>query len=67
MSLPGEVLDAIYRGNFARYAGDTPRPLDVGQAIAECERIARIAEALSGTPGGETEAGAVAERLAAQD
>jgi predicted TIM-barrel fold metal-dependent hydrolase len=39
LSLPAEVLERIYRSNFARLAGPKPKPLDRGLAIAECERI----------------------------
>jgi predicted TIM-barrel fold metal-dependent hydrolase len=64
MSLPDDVLTKIYGGNFARYAGTTPRPLDVSKAIALSERIAANAEAISGTPAAETEAALVARKLA---
>jgi hypothetical protein len=64
MSLPEDVLAKIYRGNFVQLAGPEPRPLDAGRAAEECERLAAIAEALSGTPAAETEAARVAEGLA---
>jgi hypothetical protein len=66
MSLPEDVLAKIYRGNFVGLSGAQPRPLDVEQVIEECERLADIAEALSGTPAAETEAARVAEGLAAR-
>ncbi|NQT86820.1 amidohydrolase family protein [bacterium] len=62
MALPDAVLDAIYRTNFARVAGETPRPLNVEGVVGECERIARIAAALSGVDAAQTEAGLVAEK-----
>ena len=64
MSLPDDVLRRIYHDNFVRIAGAEPTPLNVQAAIAECERLAATAEAMSGKPAGETEAAAVAARLA---
>ena len=64
LSLPEDVLDKIYGGNFARLAGDEPRALNVSLAIQECERLAGIAQALSGQPAAETEAAKVATLLA---
>ena len=64
MSLPEEVLNRIYSKNLENLAGTTPRPLDVGRAIEECERIGAIAEAMSSTASAETEAGRVAKALA---
>ena len=66
MSLPEEVLTRIYRENFIRLVGAEPRALDVERAIAECRRLAGIAEALSGRPAAETEAALVAGRLAGE-
>jgi predicted TIM-barrel fold metal-dependent hydrolase len=66
MSLPVEVLQKIYRDNFARLVGAGPKPLDIGRAAEECARLAAIAEALSGKPAAETEAGRVAKKLAAE-
>jgi hypothetical protein len=63
MALPDDVLVRIYRENFARLAGAEPRALNVGRAVEECERIAAIAEALSGKPAAGTEAGRVAASL----
>lgn len=65
MALPDDVLEKIYTKNIIRYAGDTPRALDVDKAIAFCESTAAIAEAISGTPAAETEAALVAKKLAA--
>jgi len=64
LSLPGDVLRKIYAGNFARLAGDAPRALNVSLAIQECERLADIAQALSGQPAAETESAKVASLLA---
>lgn len=64
MALPGEVLKHIYHSNLARLAGFPPQPLKVEAAIAECERLAAIAAALSGRPAEETEAARVAKGLA---
>ena len=63
MSLPRDVLIRIYARNFARLAGDQPRALDVERAAKECERLAVLAEMLSGKPASETEAGQVVQRL----
>jgi hypothetical protein len=64
MALPQEVLQHLYRGNLARLTGGPPKPLQVEAAIAECERLAAIAAALSGRPAAETEAARVAQSLA---
>jgi len=63
MALPDEVLQTIYRENWQRMVGAEPRALDVGQAIETCERLADLAEAMSGQPAAETEAGRVVESL----
>ncbi|MCC6441849.1 MAG: amidohydrolase family protein [Armatimonadetes bacterium] len=63
LGLPDEALARIYHGNFARLTGPQPRPLNVEAAIAECDRLAAIAEALSGQPAAGTEAGRVARYL----
>ncbi len=65
LALPDEVLTKIYRGNITRLAGDAPRPLDVGRAIAECTRIGAIAQGMSNTPAEDTEAVLVARKLEA--
>jgi predicted TIM-barrel fold metal-dependent hydrolase len=64
MSLPKDVLSRIYAGNFERLAGAAPRLLNVPLAIQECERLAGIAKATSGTQAPETEAAKVASLLA---
>jgi len=64
MSLPDDVLARLYHDNFARLAGREPKTLNVAAVIEECRRLAGIAEAMSGTPAGETEAARVAKRLA---
>jgi predicted TIM-barrel fold metal-dependent hydrolase len=66
MSLPDDVLTRIYHDNLVRLAGPDPRPLNVGRAIEECERLAAIAEALSGQPSAGTEAAQVARSLSAE-
>jgi predicted TIM-barrel fold metal-dependent hydrolase len=63
MSLPGDVLHKIYAGNWRRLAGATPRALNLDRVIEECERLAAIAEALSGASAVETEAARVAKSL----
>jgi predicted TIM-barrel fold metal-dependent hydrolase len=63
MSLPDDVLRQIYHDNFSRLAGSEPRALNVGRAVEACERLAALAEALSGNPAAETEAARVAESL----
>ena len=65
MALRDDVLARIYRDNLASLAAPQPRPLDLSAAIAECERLAAIAEAMSGRPATETEAARIAARLAA--
>ena len=64
MSLPADVLTKIYSENFARLAGSEPRALNAGKAIETCERLAAVAETLSGKPAAETEAARVAGSLA---
>lgn len=63
MALPEDVLSLIYGGNLRRLTGEA-KPLDIPAAVAECERVAAIAEAMSGKPASGTEAGVVAARLA---
>jgi predicted TIM-barrel fold metal-dependent hydrolase len=63
LALPEDALSRLYGGNLQRLAGSEPKPLDVARAREECERIAAVAEAMSGKPAAETEAGQVAERL----
>lgn len=64
MALPDEVLEKIYRTNITGLIGDGPKALDPAAAVEECQRLAAIAETLSGRPAGETEAGRVAACLA---
>jgi predicted TIM-barrel fold metal-dependent hydrolase len=64
MSLPDDVLTRIYRDNLSRLVGSEPRALNVERAVAECERLAAIAKALSGKPAVKTEAALVARHLA---
>lgn len=66
LHLPPEVLDKIYRENFVERAGERPCPLDIGAAVEQLERTARIAEDLSGHRKEETEAARVAKRLSEQ-
>ena len=63
MSLPDEVLARIYRGNFVRLVGAEPKPLNAPAAADYCEQLAEVAEAVSGTAAGETEAARVAQAL----
>jgi predicted TIM-barrel fold metal-dependent hydrolase len=63
MALPEETLAAIYRKNFVRLTGPLPKALAMDEVVAGCRQIAGIAEAMSGTPEDETEAGRVAELL----
>jgi predicted TIM-barrel fold metal-dependent hydrolase len=63
MSLPEDVLHKIYAENWRRLAGATPRALDLERAVDECERLAAVAEALSGASAAETEAARVAKSL----
>jgi len=63
MSLADDVLRTIYHENFARLAGSTPKALDVGAAVEECERLAAIAQSMSGKPAAETQAGIAAKSL----
>jgi len=64
MSLPTEVLTKIYRDNWTRLVGSEPQALNVERAVETCERLAAMAEALSGKPAAETEAALVTKRLA---
>jgi hypothetical protein len=64
LSLPDDALAAIYRGNLTRLAGPQPKPLNLPRVIEECNRLASIAEALSGKPASETEAGKAVAALA---
>lgn len=64
LALPGDVLERIYRGNFANLAGTEPRPIALAAADL-LHAIASVAEALSGTPVSQTEAGRAAQMLEA--
>jgi hypothetical protein len=64
MALPDDVLKRIYHDNFVRAVSAEPKALDVEQAVAACQRLAAIAEAMSGTPAAGTEAARVASALA---
>jgi predicted TIM-barrel fold metal-dependent hydrolase len=64
MALPEAILRQIYYQNFQRVVGREPHTLDIERAVQECERLAAIAERLSGKPTVETEAALVARRLA---
>lgn len=64
MSLSDDVLNKIYKNNFARIAGAEPCALNIGATIEACERLDAIAQALSSKPIGETEAKLVAKKLA---
>ena len=63
MALPEDVLAKIYRDNFIRLAGPTPRPLNVAKAVEVCDHLAAVAAAMSDAPPSETEAGKVAAYL----
>jgi predicted TIM-barrel fold metal-dependent hydrolase len=63
MSLPDGVLSTIYRDNWHRLVGPEPHPLDVGQTVHACKRLAALAEAMSGQPAAESEAALVAQSL----
>ncbi|MBN1247213.1 MAG: amidohydrolase family protein [Anaerolineae bacterium] len=65
LGLPDDVLARIYHDNFARLAGERPRSLDIGRAVAECTRIGAIAQGMSNTPAEDTEAILVARQLEA--
>lgn len=64
LSLPDDVLNKIYGGNFAGLAGMEPRTLDIEKVVEECKRLDAIAQALSKKPISETEAALVARKLA---
>lgn len=64
MALPRDVLIKIYHDNFTHRVGPSPRVLDIPRAIAECERLASAAAALSGATAATTEAARVAALLA---
>jgi hypothetical protein len=64
LALPDDVLAKLYGGNFTRLAGACPKPLNLGLAAEELEREAAIAQAMSGKPAAETEAGRAAKILA---
>jgi hypothetical protein len=63
MALPTDALSKIYTGNFTRIVGAAPRELSVSAARDLCRRIATVAETISGTQAGATEAGRVADML----
>ncbi|MFO8006817.1 MAG: amidohydrolase family protein [Candidatus Brocadiia bacterium] len=42
--LEADVLERIYAGNFRRYAGSEPKPVEAGLALEECERAMALAQ-----------------------
>ena len=46
ISLPEEVLEKIYAGNFRRFVSPAPRPLDRRLAMAELNRLTALQDAL---------------------
>jgi len=66
LSLPADVLEKIYAGNFFRLAGEAIAPLDIPLAIEECRRVAAILAARNGVDANQTEpaqAAAILEEL----
>jgi predicted TIM-barrel fold metal-dependent hydrolase len=63
LHLPKNVVKKICRSNYERFAGKKPKPLNRELAGAECERLARAVEALTGKKAGENRAAAAAEAL----
>ena len=63
MKLPENVLAKIYRENLRSHIGAYPKPLNTAAAIEFSEQLSQTAEAMSGTPAGETEAAKVAALL----
>jgi predicted TIM-barrel fold metal-dependent hydrolase len=47
IGLDRDVLEKIYRTNFHRYAGENPKPVDIGMAIQEGERMLELMHASS--------------------
>jgi predicted TIM-barrel fold metal-dependent hydrolase len=45
IGLDREVLEKIYRTNFHRYAGETPKAVDIGMALEEGERLLDVVRA----------------------
>ncbi len=43
IALPRDVLAAIYADNFRRWAGEPPKPVELPQALRECERLEAMA------------------------
>jgi len=64
LHLPKDVVAKICRGNYERFAGKTPRPLDRQLARAECQRLAKAVEVLTGQKAAENHAGKAAASLA---
>ncbi len=62
LNLPEAALEKIYAHNFERLAGTHPRKLNIGKAIDECERIAKIASK-NGVGPEENEAAKIASIL----
>lgn len=63
LSLPPEVLDLIYHGNFERLVGPAPRPLNKGLAAEECRRIAEEVAWFKDEIASNTEAWKAANRI----
>ncbi|MHC4715657.1 MAG: amidohydrolase family protein [Planctomycetota bacterium] len=63
LSLPADVLEKIYAGNFLRVAGEETAPLDIPAAIEECNRVAAILARRDNTDPADAEPGLAAARL----
>jgi predicted TIM-barrel fold metal-dependent hydrolase len=63
IALPHQVLAKIFYQNFEGLAGQHPRPLNMELAISECERIAAIANQMTGVAREETQAAIAAKML----
>jgi predicted TIM-barrel fold metal-dependent hydrolase len=63
LALPDDVLAKIYHDNVVRLVGERPRALDVDQAAAYTNRLAAVAQGMTGTPAEETPAARVARKL----
>jgi hypothetical protein len=63
LGLPTDVLQRIYHGNFRRYAGDAPRPVNLPLAVGRCRELIAIAESAHADDETKADLAAIGERL----
>ncbi|NLF32793.1 MAG: amidohydrolase family protein [Planctomycetes bacterium] len=63
LGLPSDVLAMIYAGNFRRYAGDRPRPVDLPAVLEHCRDLLDLARGAGADEETLTDMTAILQRL----